>query len=139
LYVVDAASGLKWVADGNTEPSTGEALTNEKLSAALLRQADFTQEEWDAFGIKNLLRIHFIKSGDTYFKPVDADAVTLKVERWPEEAVDKLPDRNRCRCRRPLADTMEEAKSRNRALAEAKQPMLVIEETIAAILYTGPV
>ena len=127
------------MAAGSTEPSTGEALTNEKLSAALLRQVDFTQEEWDAFGIKSLLRVHFIKSGDTYFKPTDADAETRKVERWPEEAVDKLPDRNRCRRRRPLADTTEEAKSRNRALAEANQPTLVIEEIISAILYTGPV
>ena len=34
---------------------------------------------------------------------------------------------------------MEAAESRNHALVEAKQPPLVNEEIIAAILYTGPV
>ena len=139
MYVVDAASGLKWVAVGTTEPSAGEELTNEKLSTALLSQGDFTQEEWDTFGIKSLLKIHFVKTGDTYFKPVDTDAETLKVERWPEESVYKLPDRGRCRKRCPLADTLEAAKPHNSALAKAKQPTLVTAEIIAAILYTGPV
>jgi|EP00966_Prymnesium_polylepis_P040415 hypothetical protein len=61
------------------------------------------------------------------------------VERWPEESVDRLPNRDRCRKRCPLAVTMEAAKSRNSALVEANQPTLVTEEIIAAVLYTGPV
>ena len=72
---------------------------------------------------------------------VDAEATpaTFNMEKWPEESADKLPDRSRCRQRCALTDTMEAAESRNHALVEAKQPPLVDEEIIAAILYTGPV
>ena len=79
------------MAAGTTEPSAGEELTNEKLSTALLSQGDFTQEEWDAFGIKSLLKIHFIKAGESYFEPAvelpscEAMLIYLTGRTWTSE------------------------------------------------------
>ena len=59
----------------------GEELTNEALSEALLRERkqtlsrttrEFTQEEWDAFGVHGLHHDHYILSGGEYFEPFDA-------------------------------------------------------------------
>ena len=63
------ASGLKWTDAGASKPSTGEELANDRLSAALKTKVDFTKEEWDAFGISDLLVTHFIKSGNSYLQP----------------------------------------------------------------------
>jgi len=70
-------SGLKWVEIGNV-PLTGEMLDNQQLKEALsrkpgspVRARTFTQSEWDAFGVNNLHKDHFVKVDDScYFKPV---------------------------------------------------------------------
>ena len=42
-----------------------------KLAEALSEKAVFSQDEWDAFGIRNLENNSFIKCGaDTYFVPI---------------------------------------------------------------------
>ena len=63
----------------------------------------------------------------------------LGLERWPEESPDMLPDRSKCRQRRPLGELVGAAEPRNVKLEAADQPRLVNEEIIAANLYTGPV
>jgi len=60
---------LKWQ---KTEFANGLLLENAALSDALNRQTVFTQPEWDGFDIKDLQRNHYVKSGDSYFKPVAA-------------------------------------------------------------------
>jgi len=62
-------SGLKWEEAGRERPTTGAELTNDKLRLALKSKIEFTQGEWDSFGVKNLRAHHFVKSGDRYFKP----------------------------------------------------------------------
>jgi hypothetical protein len=45
----------------------------KKLAEELNRKTAFTPQEWAAFGIKNLDKNTFIKAGDAFFQPVDAD------------------------------------------------------------------
>ena len=67
----------------------------------------------------------------------DEEVSTLKrLNRaaWPEESKAKLPDRGKCRKRRPLEELLygEERKLRDARLLEANQPTTVDEEIIAA-------
>ena len=67
-------SGLKWLSVGATPPAGGIALETPKLAEALSEKAVFSQDEWDAFGIRNLKNNSFIKCGaDTYFVPIAAE------------------------------------------------------------------
>lgn len=68
-FVDTGALGLKWMPAGDTEPATGHNLENAELTEALRSKTEFTKEEWDAFGIKDLRTDHVIKSGDSYFQP----------------------------------------------------------------------
>ena len=72
---------------------------------------------------------------------VDSEATPerLHLAHWPEEDVAKLPDRSKCRTRRPLVELEQAAKSRNEELSKANQPPVIREEVVAANLYTGPV
>ena len=70
------ASGLKWRNIGNEKPSKGEELTNaadlaSALASTTKSMTEFTQEQWDAFGISALRIDHFIKSGKSYFQPAE--------------------------------------------------------------------
>ena len=68
------ASGLQWLSVGATPPAGGIALEAPKLAEALSEKAVFSQDEWDAFGIRNLENDNFIKCGaDTYFVPIAAE------------------------------------------------------------------
>jgi hypothetical protein len=66
---VIGTTGLKWRKVGHEHPTTGEALTNAALAAALLDKTEFSQEEWDKFGITDLHYSHFVKADGAYFKP----------------------------------------------------------------------
>ena len=67
------APGLKWLPAGDTKPTTGRNLEHKKLAEALTRKTEFTKQEWEAFGIKDLFTNHFIKSGNSYFQPAAKD------------------------------------------------------------------
>ena len=65
---------LKWQkvdAGPATALAQGRELKNLKLAAALTHKVDFTQQEWDTFGISYLYTDNFIKSGGHYFKPAE--------------------------------------------------------------------
>ena len=66
------ASGLEWQNIGPSRPPEGRELTasDPDLAKALTSKLMLTQEEWDAIGIRDLRKDDFIKSGDSYFKPV---------------------------------------------------------------------
>jgi hypothetical protein len=68
------ASGLKWINTGN-EPTanTAQNLKNPRLADALMRKTEFTQQEWDAFGVHDLGMHHFVKSGDSHFQPAGVE------------------------------------------------------------------
>ena len=58
---------------------------------------------------------------------------------WPVEAEAKLPDRDKCRKKTPLAELETKGEAMNAKLEESNQPVILVEEIIAANLYTGPV
>lgn len=62
-------SGLKWHKATGTPPARCVELANEKLSVALTGKLEFTQAEWDEFGIDDLTMRHFVKALDAYFQP----------------------------------------------------------------------
>ena len=58
---------------GETTPrrrAAGKELTNQKLSDALRVKTEFTQAEWDEFGISELPVNTLIRAGSKYFKPI---------------------------------------------------------------------
>ena len=70
------ASGLKWMKTGAKKPTRGRELSNRGLATALEGKAEFTQQEWKAFGISNLRPDDYIRAGNSYFKPQEElDAV----------------------------------------------------------------
>jgi hypothetical protein len=70
LQLRDGGPGLRWNETGATRPIEGRELTCPELSKALRSKTQFSQHEWDAFGIRDLRDDDFVKSGDNkYFKP----------------------------------------------------------------------
>ena len=63
------ASGLKWYLLAG-EPIKGKRLDNESLVEALTRKVEFTQQEWDAFGIQELRIDNYVKAAAKFYKPV---------------------------------------------------------------------
>jgi hypothetical protein len=80
-----AVSGLMWMNVGATKPTRGRELNHPGLGEALGRKTEFTQTEWDALSIDNLLADDFIQSGDEYFKPARPKALLLcrVLMGWP--------------------------------------------------------
>ena len=89
-FVACIINHLKWVDSGSEPPSDGRQLNNNALAQALEKgQTEFTQKEWEAFGLGDLFvdypdetdRKHpgfhqgfhqpYIKAGSSYFKPAD--------------------------------------------------------------------
>jgi len=64
-----AVSGAKWLCAGATPPPTGRRLENTELARALTLKTEFSQMEWNAFGISDLHVDDFIQAGERYFKP----------------------------------------------------------------------
>ena len=67
--LLTTALGLKWKYVGSEKPSTGTEIENELLAAALQKQVEFKQDDWQNFHVVNLSSDSHIKSGDRYFKP----------------------------------------------------------------------
>lgn len=63
------ASGLKWRIIPNGRPISGKKLTNQKLAEALRTKTNFTETEWETFGVKFLHMDHFIQSSTCYYEP----------------------------------------------------------------------
>ena len=63
------ASGLRWDDVGTQPPQGGTELDHASLSEALSQRKTFTEQEWTLFRIQNLQMNHFIKSGDSYYRP----------------------------------------------------------------------
>jgi hypothetical protein len=63
--------GLKWLKFSAqwARDTEDKGLCNPLLAEALTRQTELTQQEWNAFGITQLRKEDFIKSGDSYLKP----------------------------------------------------------------------
>jgi len=64
--------GLKWRKIGDEPPGTGRQLANVKLANALTTRTEFSQTEWDAFGIHGLRSSDFVMAGGSCFRPIVA-------------------------------------------------------------------
>jgi len=78
------ASGLNWENTGAIKLTQGQQLTNSKLAKALLTMTTFTQKEFYALGIGNVRHDDFIKSGESYFKPI-VDRGTKEGQQFMED------------------------------------------------------
>lgn len=73
-----------WMNVGASEPTTGRNLAHVQLAEALQIKTEFSQQEWDEFQIRGLHTDHYIKSGDSYFRPAyEDDAYPLNPARLP--------------------------------------------------------
>jgi len=97
--IMGAALGLKWENAGLAKPVPGQELDHPQLREALKDKSEFTQQEWNGFGIRNLRKDHFVKRGDNYFKPADAgkeyagsinDADFYTMDEWTDMSLRKL-------------------------------------------------
>ena len=70
IVLLTSTLGLQWKGAGSTKPSDGKELTNDQLASDLQSKTEFTRQEWDAFGIKDLRIDNLIKSGASYFQPI---------------------------------------------------------------------
>ncbi len=61
--------------------ATDDDLVNPVLAEALLQKTEFTQQEWDAFGVDGLRMHHFVKSGDSFFHPARETRPDVRVLR----------------------------------------------------------
>ena len=66
------------------------------------------------------------------------EAKDLGLVAWPAEAVQKMPERDLCRRRTSRAALEASVAPKNVQLRAANQPEVLMEEVIAANLYTGP-
>lgn len=66
-------TGLKWKrTEFTTAIGNSRELENSALAQKLESQLEFTQQEWDEFGIEKVQVYHFVKSSDgSYFIPAD--------------------------------------------------------------------
>jgi CHAT domain-containing protein len=71
------ALGLKWKEAGSEKPCTGTEIKNDLLAAVLQKQVEFKNEEWQNFQVGDLCSNSYIKAGDRYFKPADAQCKTV--------------------------------------------------------------
>jgi len=63
-------TGLKWLRAGDRQPGEGRELTGyPALADALQHQTEFTQQEWDAFGVSKLRVDHWVKAGAHHYRP----------------------------------------------------------------------
>jgi hypothetical protein len=116
---------------GSPNPKVLDGMRDDHLQGPGTESSDvFTTSN---YGVETQSRIewHFVASGN-------ATPEQLRIPCWPMETADKLPDRACARQRRSLESLELAAAEKNRQLREANQPEVVMEEMIAAILYTGP-
>lgn len=79
LWRSSGSQGLRWENVGPTKPAFGQELDKPQLCEALDDKTEFTQQEWDGFGITNLRNDHFVKRGDDYFRPADGQPRSLAI------------------------------------------------------------
>ena len=65
------ASGLVWQNIGPSRPNYGRERSNAALAQALQTSTTFDEIEWKQLGISDLRMDDFIKSVESYFRPVD--------------------------------------------------------------------
>ena len=116
---------------GSPNPKVLDGMRDDHLQGPGTESSDvFTTSN---YGVETQSQIewHFVASAN-------ATPEQLRIPCWPNESAEKLPDRTCARRRRSLEALEAAVADNNRHLREANQPELMLEEIIAACLYTGP-
>ena len=122
--------GLEGVV-GSPDPKVLAGMRHEHLDGPGTESTDpFTTGN---YGICTASRTEWLFTYDEGIEPA-----ALGLARWPEEAPSKLADRSHGRKRTSLAALEPAVAERNAQLRAANQPEILLEEVIAANLYTGP-
>jgi hypothetical protein len=92
------ASGLTWIDLGHSQPGKGRLLVNAQLASDLTSKTEFTEHEWDAFGITDL-RVHdWIQSSDgRSFTPITLDSLAARGCTATEINPDQIHYLHRCK------------------------------------------
>ena len=116
-----ASLGLKWRAVNllNSKNADHE-LKHKALATALFEKTDFTQAEWDDFGIKDLHPEHFVKSGASCFQPA-GDSYFESTEAGDDLSNQKLAEALKVKLK--LAEALKVKLKEN--LEELKSGMLL--------------
>ena len=118
-------SGSKWKRTTQPKNGHGRILTNSNLSNALSErtapeaqvqqprhEAEFTKEEWVAFGISDLRMDDYIRCGNAYFKPADNPSdVLFSAKRGEQE-----------QCEKEMNSVMPMATSRSHQIEPGAEP-----------------
>ena len=114
---------------GAPHPSVAEAMRAEHTQAADSREP-FTTPNYG---------VHTTSEEEWLFVLEAAEGLTrLGRDAYAEESESMLPDRERCRRPKPLAEVLVEMGAFNARLLALGEPELIRQEVIAARLYTGP-
>ena len=73
LRLGEPPSGLKWKRTA-TPPDDGQEIIRPQLALVLSGKTELTQQEWSVFGISDLRAKQWVRSGDSYFQPVEPGA-----------------------------------------------------------------
>ena len=84
---VKGPTGLRWQNLGAAKPSQGRELDHRELQVALYDKSELTQQEWDAFGIKDLRETDFIKTAANYFMPFSGRDLSLSLAEFEQVCV----------------------------------------------------
>ena len=68
-----SAFGLKWRNVGSEKPQQGVERVNAELTEQLQQRTEFTQAEWDRFGVSDLDTHDYVLAGGAYFQPTTSD------------------------------------------------------------------
>ena len=84
------ASGLSWENVGTEQPSGTIELKNHRLASALQKKTDFTEAEWDDFGIRNFIHTdHVVQSNGMYFRALARRRTNEKASRGIQSKIRK--------------------------------------------------
>ena len=98
---IESHSGLKWTNVG-ARPTSGRELQNSQLAAALESKTEFTQQEWNLFGVSDFNSSDFIAVGNcsanacSYFKPPSASSFFKPAREVYSPLL--ISDNNACLC-----------------------------------------
>ena len=117
-------------AAGSPDPKILEAMKAE--------HCDFGAESTDTFVTGNYGIETTSQAEWAFVVESDATPEQFNLARWPEETEEKLPERDKCRKKRPLANLLKgpERKTCDERLKKINQPGTMDEELIAIIQYT---
>ncbi len=87
-FVKTSTLGSKWEECGTDMPKGSRLLTTAELAKALKEKKEFTCQEWEEFGIKDLQTNDVVKVGSEHFKPVASTNTIIHLDNGETETTE---------------------------------------------------